>query len=125
MNNYTLVIIDLQEKIFHNLKDKSIKDKIIKVVHKAMDDMVGVVVCSYDVEKLGETCSFVLDILKPYMLWLGIEYFEKPVGDEILSVCRQREFDRKNLRLIGLGDLEKSRHRCAYLTNFQNSVELL
>ena len=122
---YSLIVVDVQENVFHNLKDKSPKEKIVQAVKAAIAEGQGIVVCEYDLERLGGTCDWLADLLKDYKRWLQIEYFEKPVGDEPMAVLRQRGYDRKQIHLVGLGDLEPTKHRCGYITNFQNEVEVL
>jgi hypothetical protein len=125
---YTLAVIDVQTRAYDNLADadcKKLRVGVAKQVKQAVKDGVGVIVCERDTAKHGETCSFVMDLLKDYTRHLVFEHVESGVGDEVMSIIRQRGYDKNMIYLCGIGNLTASAERCTYITNFQNAAAVV
>ena len=126
--HYTLAVIDVQTRAFDNLATEDrekLRKGVVKQVKQAVKDGVGVIVCERDVAKHGETCSLITDLLKDYPRHLVFEHFEAGVGDEIMSIIRQRSYDKNMIYVCGIGDLKSTADRCAYITNFQNTAAVV
>jgi nicotinamidase-related amidase len=131
MQDYSLIIIDVQDKFLNDLYSadrQRVIEAVTREVEAAKASGQGIVVCEYDVERRGDSAQFLLDLLDGYDRYLRYEHTARAMGRESLAVLRQQRYPRKRVRICGLyrkTSVAETAEECQYCMNYQLEVEIV
>jgi len=131
MEDYSLIIIDIQDKFLNDLcfvDRQRVIEAVTREVEVARETGQAIVVCEYDVEKRGSSAQFLLDLLDGYDRYLRYEHTARAMGRESLAVLRQQRYPRDRVRICGLyrkTSVAETAAECQYCTNYQLELEIV
>lgn len=133
--NSTLVIIDCQEGLLRRIAEperQNAIDVILAEIESAKEAGIGIILAEYTLRNtgrdIGRTIEPITAALEGYSHTLCFDHSNKALGEEVLAITTQQDFDRSLIRLCGvyrLGSVEETAKQISYCTNFQVKVEVI